>query len=154
MSLPSFPRLVHMVVLSLAMLLPAADLLGQRESVRPGINKSFEDPDVDQFVDRFEREGRDAYDHRDEIVAACQLKPGMAIADIGTISTKTHTNTPNNFFMIRLLLCKYLLQIFRTLSVIAIGSRQPTVSKNSNVDTKMRGGHYLHSPKIVEYGEE
>ena len=55
----------------------------QKESVNPGINKSFEDPDVSQFVGRFEREGRDSYDHRDEIVKECRITPGMTVADIG-----------------------------------------------------------------------
>ena len=55
----------------------------QEKSVNPEINKSFKNPDVDTFVGRFEREGRDAYDHRHEIVKACGLKPGMMVADIG-----------------------------------------------------------------------
>ncbi|MEW4526103.1 class I SAM-dependent methyltransferase [Maioricimonas sp. JC845] len=55
----------------------------QDKSVNPGINKSFENPNVDQFVDRFEREGRDVYDHQDEILEALQLKPGMVVADVG-----------------------------------------------------------------------
>lgn len=58
-------------------------LLAQEKSVRPGINKSFQKPDVTQFVERFEREGREVYDHREEIIAACDLKPGMMAADIG-----------------------------------------------------------------------
>lgn len=56
----------------------------QEKSVRPGINKSFQKPDVAQFVERFEREGREVYDHREEIVAACNLKPGMVVADVGS----------------------------------------------------------------------
>lgn len=55
----------------------------QKQSVKPGINASFLDPDVDQFVERFEREGRDVYDRRHEIVAACQIAPGMHVADVG-----------------------------------------------------------------------
>ena len=57
--------------------------VAQEKSVRPGINKSFEEPDVTQFVERFEREGREVFDHREEIIAACELKPGMIVADIG-----------------------------------------------------------------------
>lgn len=57
--------------------------IAQKESVKPGINKSFEDPDVPQFIERFEREGRDVYDHRKEIIAALKLKPGMQVADVG-----------------------------------------------------------------------
>lgn len=55
----------------------------QQQSVKPGINKNFENPDVERWIKSFEREGRDIYDKRHEIVAACELKPGMAIADIG-----------------------------------------------------------------------
>ena len=35
--------------------------LSQKKSVRPGINKSFQKPDVKKFVERFEREGREVY---------------------------------------------------------------------------------------------
>ena len=58
-------------------------LHAQQQSVKPGINKSFENPNVAEFVERFEREGRDAFDHRKQIVAALGLKPGMAVADVG-----------------------------------------------------------------------
>jgi predicted methyltransferase len=64
-------------------LLSIGQLSAQQKSVNPGINKSFETPVVSEFVERFEREGRDAFDHRKEIVAALGLKPGMAVADIG-----------------------------------------------------------------------
>lgn len=58
-------------------------LHAQEKSVKPGINESFKKPDVPQFVERFEREGRDVFDHQKEIIAALKLKPGMAVADIG-----------------------------------------------------------------------
>jgi ubiquinone/menaquinone biosynthesis C-methylase UbiE len=64
-------------------LLPVGALPAQQKSVNPGINKTFETPVVSEFVERFEREGRDAFDHREEIVAALGLKPGMAVADVG-----------------------------------------------------------------------
>lgn len=57
--------------------------LAQDKSVNPDINKSFQKPDVGSFVERFEREGREVYDHREEIIDACELKPGMVVADIG-----------------------------------------------------------------------
>ena len=52
-------------------------------SVNPGINNSFVDPDVGDFIERFEREGREVYDNRDKIVAACRIEPGMTVADVG-----------------------------------------------------------------------
>jgi acetyl esterase/lipase len=58
-------------------------LLAQEKSVRPGINQPFEKPDVPNFIERFEREGRDIYDRREAIVKACGIRPGMAVADIG-----------------------------------------------------------------------
>jgi len=69
---------------SVLFLLAATSLLvAQEKSVKPGINKVFQDPNVEKFIGLFEREGRDAYDHRHEILKACRLKPGMEIADIG-----------------------------------------------------------------------
>jgi len=61
----------------------SGSLWAQKESVKPGINKSFEDPNVENFVERFEKEGREVYDKRMEVIAACSVRPGMAIADIG-----------------------------------------------------------------------
>ncbi len=55
----------------------------QEESIRPGINKPFTNPDVEQWLVRFERENREVYTRRDEIVSALNLKPGMDVADIG-----------------------------------------------------------------------
>jgi predicted methyltransferase len=55
----------------------------QDQSVNPGINKPFEKPNVAEFVGRFERDGRDPFDHRHEVLKACGLKPGMAVADVG-----------------------------------------------------------------------
>jgi predicted methyltransferase len=73
-------RLVPTLVLALAASLSA---LAQDKSVRPGINKPFENPDVKEFIGKFEVESREVYVHRKEIVAACKLKPGMAVADVG-----------------------------------------------------------------------
>lgn len=55
----------------------------QDESVRPGINDSFQNPDVPQYVERFESEGREVYDQREKIIEACELEPGMVVADVG-----------------------------------------------------------------------
>jgi len=58
-------------------------LHAQDKSVRPDINKPFENPDVKDFVGKFEGESREVFTKRKEIVAACKLKPGMVIADVG-----------------------------------------------------------------------
>lgn len=57
--------------------------MAEEQSVRPGINKAYEHPDVAQWVATFEHPGREVYDKRQEIVAASGVRPGMAIADIG-----------------------------------------------------------------------
>jgi predicted methyltransferase len=67
----------------LCVLFATAALHAQQKSVNPGINKTFETPVVSEFVERFEKEGRDAFDHRQQIMAALGLKPGMAVADVG-----------------------------------------------------------------------
>ncbi len=72
------------VIIHLLLSLIAAGICkAQDKSVNPDINKSFQKPDVGTFVERFEREGREVYDHREEIIEACELKPGMVVADIG-----------------------------------------------------------------------
>jgi ubiquinone/menaquinone biosynthesis C-methylase UbiE len=70
------------IVLALAVLaLPAA---AQEKSVAPGINERFlEGRNYGEFVDQFEREGREIFDRRHDILKAVGLKPGMAVADIG-----------------------------------------------------------------------
>lgn len=57
----------------------------QEKSVKPGINDPFKDPNlnIQEWLSRFERESRETFDKRKEIVAACQLKPGMVVADVG-----------------------------------------------------------------------
>ncbi len=57
--------------------------VGQEKSVRPGINKQFENPNVKEYLGKFEVESREVFAKRKEIVAACKLKPGMTVADIG-----------------------------------------------------------------------
>ena len=73
-------RFLPPLALALAVCLPA---LAQEKSVRPGINKPFENPDVKEYVGKFEVESREVYAKRKEIVAACGIKPGLAVADVG-----------------------------------------------------------------------
>jgi ubiquinone/menaquinone biosynthesis C-methylase UbiE len=56
---------------------------GQDKSVKPGINDAFKDPDVAKFVGTFEGESREIFTARDKVVTACDLKPGMIVADVG-----------------------------------------------------------------------
>ena len=57
--------------------------MAQEESVNPGVNDNFVDPDVDRYVELFEGESRSIFAKRHEIVKALGLKPGMAVGDIG-----------------------------------------------------------------------
>ncbi len=63
----------------------SAQELAEEKSVKPGINDNFLDTDLDvsQWVERFEREGREVYDLRMEVLKAIDLKRGQKIADIG-----------------------------------------------------------------------
>jgi len=49
----------------------------------PEINRPFIDPDFQQWVNIFERPGREVFDQRHAIVVASKVQPGMDIADIG-----------------------------------------------------------------------
>ena len=62
----------------------ALDARAQDKSLAPGINQPFIDkPEYDAWASSFEREGREVFDKRNEIVAASGVKPGMTVADIG-----------------------------------------------------------------------
>jgi len=63
--------------------LSAVPALAQEQSVKPGINKNYENPDVERVAKQYERESREVVKHLEAIVAACELKPGMAAADVG-----------------------------------------------------------------------
>lgn len=55
----------------------------QEESVRPGVNDSFQDPDVERYIKMFEGDGRAIYKNRNEIAAILELEPGDDVGDIG-----------------------------------------------------------------------
>ena len=77
----SFDELAPLLLV-LPLLVPAAG--AQEKSVNPGINAPYEkDPDPKKFVASFEVESREVFNLRKQIVAACRLKPGMAVADVG-----------------------------------------------------------------------
>lgn len=86
-------KLRFSILLAPVSLLMAASLLtGQEsaspkveESVKPGINEKFLDPElqVDDWLKRFEVESRETFHERDTIIKACGIKKGMSIADIG-----------------------------------------------------------------------
>ena len=69
--------------LLLAIICVPSHTLAQDTSLKPGINKSFEDPDVEKRVQSFEGESREISQRRKEIVELCQLTPGLDVADVG-----------------------------------------------------------------------
>jgi ubiquinone/menaquinone biosynthesis C-methylase UbiE len=82
------PRRHRFVALTLALLSAGAAVQAQEESVRPGINDKYRKVekagDVQEWVERFEREGREVYDHRRKIVQQLRVTKGMTVADIGS----------------------------------------------------------------------
>ena len=66
---------------SLMLLTPL--LSSEEQAVSPDINSYFQNPDWQQWVNTFERTGREVFDKRHAIVAASGVKPGMVVADIG-----------------------------------------------------------------------
>lgn len=73
-------RRALLLLLSLACAAPA---WAEPQSVRPGINRHYQNPDYEHWVGVFERAGREVYDRRHDIVAASGVQAGMAVADIG-----------------------------------------------------------------------
>jgi ubiquinone/menaquinone biosynthesis C-methylase UbiE len=67
-------------ILSLFLALAAS---AQDKSVKPGINDSFRNPNVKEWVERFEGESRETFEKRKDVLAACEIKPGTTVADIG-----------------------------------------------------------------------
>lgn len=66
-----------------ALLLLASAAAAARDGADPGINRPYQDPDFQQWVERFERPGREVHDRREAIVTSSGVKRGMQVADIG-----------------------------------------------------------------------
>lgn len=66
-----------------AALFACAATLAGAEGAKPSINQPYLNPDIGQWVERFESEGRDIYDKRLAIVSASGVRRGMSVADIG-----------------------------------------------------------------------
>ncbi len=87
---PILPRITRIAPPMLATLVTLA-LLGllhgpagaQDNSVAPGVNRYYQNPDYAQWQAAFESEGREIFEQRHAIVAALDLKPGMVVADVG-----------------------------------------------------------------------
>jgi ubiquinone/menaquinone biosynthesis C-methylase UbiE len=88
--MPRFFPIVTWLGICLAAALATAKAEDAPQSQGPApypanMNRKFTDPNVDiqEFVKRFETEGRDVYVKRREIIRVVGLRPGDAVADIG-----------------------------------------------------------------------
>lgn len=74
---------INAVAVAAALLFAAS--AGAQQTDVAGLNERYKDPDlqVEVWVGRFESEGREVFDFREEIVASIGLEPGQAIADVG-----------------------------------------------------------------------
>lgn len=58
--------------------------VAETSSTHPGINTPYRSHDAaTRWARTFERDGREVHDHRAQIVRALDLRPGMAVADVG-----------------------------------------------------------------------
>lgn len=53
------------------------------QNVNPGINRNYADPNVAQWRGILERDGREVWDRRDDIIRHLRLRPGLVVADVG-----------------------------------------------------------------------
>jgi len=53
------------------------------QNVNPSINRNYQNPDVSQWTQVFERDGREVWDRREDVLHHLRLEPGQSIADIG-----------------------------------------------------------------------
>lgn len=69
----------------LLMLLMCAAHGAVAQQVSPDINAPYRDPKlrIEEWVERLEGEGREAFDLRYRIVEAMRLRPGQSVADVG-----------------------------------------------------------------------
>ena len=72
-------------ILGLGLMVLAAPGLATppEQSVRPGVNTAYDNANVARWRGVFERDGREVWDRRHDIVRALRLRPGTALADIG-----------------------------------------------------------------------
>ncbi len=75
--------LLPAAVLCLTVIPASTPASAQDKSVKPGINDSFADPKVSEFVEKFEIESREVFAKRKEIIAVCKIAVGSTVADVG-----------------------------------------------------------------------
>ncbi len=73
----------NIFVSGLLLLSLIAPLRAEVQGADPAINRPYQNPSYQQWVERFESEGREVYDQREAIVARSGVLPGMTVADVG-----------------------------------------------------------------------
>lgn len=71
-----------LTILCLA-ILASTPSYAEEQSVRPGINRHYMDPEWQSWVNTFESPGREVFDRRFDIIDASGVHLGMQIADVG-----------------------------------------------------------------------
>lgn len=61
----------------------AVPVVYAEQNVNPGINRNYVEPDVNRWRGVLERDGREVWDRRDDIIRHLRLRSGMVIADVG-----------------------------------------------------------------------
>jgi ubiquinone/menaquinone biosynthesis C-methylase UbiE len=75
--------MVYRVLLWLVVLAGTSAPLPAEQNANPGINRHYENANVTQWRGVFERDGREVWDRRDDIIRHLRLRPGSRVADIG-----------------------------------------------------------------------
>lgn len=73
-------RLALCLILGGALLAPP---LSAEQNVSPGINRYYQGADPAQWRGVFERDGREVWERREDILRELRLRPGQVVADIG-----------------------------------------------------------------------
>lgn len=82
-------KINKLIFLTLSLVLHSSHTIAQEpaaaSSIPKGINDNFKNPDldVDEWIDRFEVESREVFAGREDVLKACEIKPGQRIADVG-----------------------------------------------------------------------
>lgn len=85
-SLNTLGRCCSVAAFATSLLIPASSVpvtAQEGRAVDPSVNDRYREPDVEENVERYEREGRPVYKYRHAIVAAMQLLAGEDVADVG-----------------------------------------------------------------------
>lgn len=79
-----FRTSVVLTICSVVALLTACRGPFGERSANPGINDHYKkNPDAQTWIPRFERESREIFNVRHEIISAMNLTPGMSVAEVG-----------------------------------------------------------------------